>query len=181
MENAIISIICIALLLFGGMTMSQGFLSSVDSNNAAWAEMGERDEEIMRTEVSQLAQIGPGSGSGGLETVEVSLTNSGQTKLYDFSKWDVIVQYYDTDANYHIKWLPYTQGTPVSNEWTVEGIYLDVDDRIAEVFEPNILNAGEKMVIQAKLNPPVGEDTTNQITVSVPNGVSVSTFFYGYQ
>lgn len=181
MENAIISIICVALLLFGGMTMSQGFFSSVDSNASAWTEMEGRHEQIIRTEISQLEQVGPGPGAGGMSILEVSLANSGQTKLYDFARWDVIVHYYDTEGSYHIEWLPYTPGTPGNNQWTVEGLYQDVDDGISEVFEPNLLNAGEEMVIQARLDPPVGEDTTNLVIISVPEGVSASAFFYGYQ
>ena len=181
MENAIISIICVTLLLFGGMTMSQGFFSSVDSNAAAWTEMEGQHEQIIRTEITQLEQVGPGPGGGGMSILEVSLTNGGQTKLSDFARWDVIVQYYDTEGSYHIKWLPYTEGTPENNQWTVEGIYMDIDNGISEVFEPNLFNAGEEMVIQARLDPAVGEDTTNLVTISVPEGVSASVFFTGYQ
>ena len=31
METAFVSIICVALMVIGGMTMSQGFLSTVDT------------------------------------------------------------------------------------------------------------------------------------------------------
>jgi hypothetical protein len=179
MENTIVSIICIVLLLFGGMTMAQGFLSSVDSNAASWTEMGERDADILRTELSEIAQISPGEGVGGLATTYITMANTGKTKLADFDDWDLIVQYYDTGGSKQIRWLPYTPSTPGDNEWTVVGIYLDVDTGTPEVFEPGILNPGEETKLRVRLNPLIGNDTTNLMTISTPNGVSSSVHFYG--
>ena len=59
METAIVSVICIALMVIGGMTMSQGFLTSVDTTSAALEELGVRDEEIMRTNYHQSRPIRP--------------------------------------------------------------------------------------------------------------------------
>jgi hypothetical protein len=173
MENIIVSLICIALMVVGGMTMSQGFLSSVDSSMGGWQDMGVRNEEIMRTDLAALDTSLPASN-----ILEVSLRNSGQTKLNDFADWDVIVQYYGTDSVYYVKWLPYTAGTPGDNQWTVKGIYTDAASETTEVFEPGILNPGEEIIIRAKLNPSVGRHTTNLVIVSTPNGVSASTAFY---
>jgi hypothetical protein len=178
MENTIVSIICIVLLLFGGMTMAQGFLSSVDSNASSWTEMGERDADIMRTELSDLAQISPGEGTGGLATTYFTMANTGQVKLANFDEWDVIVQYYSGSGK-QIAWLPYTSSSPGNNEWTVVGIYLDVATGTPEAFEPGILNSGEEMKIQIKLNPLIGDDTTNLLTIVTPNGVSSSAHFCG--
>ena len=47
METAIVSIICIALVIFGGMTMSQGFLNTVDTSTSGLEEMSQRNEIIM--------------------------------------------------------------------------------------------------------------------------------------
>ena len=167
METAIVSIICIALIVFGGMTMGKGFLSSVDTSTMGWEDMGERDETIMRTELSLLSAT---TFNNGLN-VQASLDNSGQTKLASFSKWDVIVQYYDDSGNYYSRWLPYVEGTPGDNEWTVNAIYLNQQ---AEAFEPNILNPGEEIEVQAKLNPGIGRDTSNLVVISTPNGVATS-------
>ena len=173
MENIIVSLICIALMVVGGMTMSQGFLSSVDSSVGGWQDMGVRNEEIMRTDLATLDTSLPASN-----ILEVSLSNSGQTKLNDFADWDVIVQYYADGSVYYVKWLPYTAGTPGDNQWTVKGIYTDADSETTEVFEPGILNPGEEIIIRAKLNPSVGRKTTNLVIVSTPNGVSASIAFY---
>ena len=169
METAIVSLICIALIVFGGMTMSQGFLSSVDSTTAGLEEISNRGEEIMRTELSTVNATLQSSS-----LLEVRLQNDGQTKLASFSKWDVIVQYYDSGGSYYVKWLPYTEGTLGDNEWQKTGIYLDGQ---AETFEPGILNPGEEVRIKAKLNPSVGSGTTNLVVVSTPNGIPASIAF----
>jgi len=172
MEVAIITVTCIALIVLGGMTMAQGFLSSVDSTALGVETISNRDVAIARTELSPLSVTQ-------LSTVvfEVALANSGQTKLNDFSKWDVIVQYYDDGGSYHVRWLPYIDGALGDNEWTVEGIYLNAGSQTPEVFEPEILNAGEEIAVDVRLNPAPGNGTTGDIIVSAPNGVSASVPF----
>jgi len=169
METAIVSLICIALVVFGGMTMSQGFLSSVDASTVGLEEISQRNEEIMRTELTTVTASQPAA-----DTLEVTLENSGQTKLADFDKWDVIVHYYDDGGSYYVKWLPYTDGTLGDNEWKVQWVHLEGDP---EVFEPDVLNPGEEIKIKAQFNPPVGADTTNLVVVSTPNGIPASISF----
>ena len=171
METAIVSIICITLILFGVMTMSQGFLTSADTTSTAMEELGKNGEEIMRTELA----ITSASMTDG-EYLEVSLTNGGQTKLASFANWDVIVHYYDTGGTYYVKWLPYTEGALGDNQWKKTGIYLDGQ---AEVFGLDIVNPGEEIVIEAQLNPSVGDNTTNLAVISTPNGVPASISFSG--
>ncbi len=175
MENAIVSLICIALMIFGGMTMSQDFLSTMDKTSASLGELGIRAEDIMRTELLPISASQPSA-----DLLEVTLRNSGQTKIGDFEKWDVVVQYHDTDSTYYVVWIPYTAGDPGNNEWTKKGIYLDAGSETAEVFEPGILNPGEEIIFEAKVNPSVGEGTTNLVVISTPNGTQTSIVFAGY-
>ena len=169
MEAAIVSLICIALVVFGGMTMSQGFLTSVDASTTGLEQIGQRDETIMRTELSSVIASQPAAN-----TLEITMENSGQTKLADFDKWDVIVQYYDDAGTYYSKWLPYTEETLSDDKWEVAWIQLN---GAAEVFEPNVLNPKEQIKIRAQLNPSVGAGTTNMVVVATPNGIPVSAHF----
>jgi hypothetical protein len=169
METAIVSLICIALVVFGGMTMSQGFITSVDTSATRLEEIGQRNETIMRTELASVS-----TNMSAANTLEVILENSGQTKLADFNKWDVIVQYYDGTGTYYTTWLPYTAGTLGDNQWKVIWIRLN---GATEVIEPNILNPKEQIMFRAQLNPAVGAGTTNMVTVTTPNGVPVTTYF----
>jgi hypothetical protein len=168
METAIISIICIALVVFGGMTMSRGFMTSVDTSTMGLEEVGQRSETILRTELSPVSATMPAA-----DALEVVVENTGQVRLADFDKWDFIVHYYDGDGVYHVEWLPYAE-TPGDNEWNVSWIRLD---GAPEVFEPNVLNHGEQVMLRARLDPAAGSGTTNMVVVAAPNGVTVSTYF----
>ena len=169
METAIVSLICIGLIVFGGMTMSQGFLTSVDTTTAGMEQASSQNEQIMRTELSVVT-----ASSDDVGNLNVTLLNSGQTKLSSFSKWDVIVQYDGNDGGYYAEWLPYTTGSPGADEWTVGGIYVDGDP---EAFEPDILNPGETLEIVAQLDPPAEGGTLLMVTVATPNGITASISF----
>ena len=171
MDTAIVSLLCIALIVFGGMTMSQGFLTSVDSTTGGLESLARQEEQVMRTGLSSENATMESSSQ-----LSITLRNTGQEKLYNFDRWDVIVHYHDGSGGYHIKWLPYNSGAPSSNEWAISGIYMDGQP---EVFEPGILNPGEDMVIEAVLDPSVGDETTNRVVVSTDKGKSVSLAFYG--
>jgi hypothetical protein len=176
METAFVSIICVALMVIGGMTMSQGFLSSVDSTTSNIQSLSQRDEEIMRTNITILE-----ASQGAADRLLVKVKNNGQTKLSEFKKWDVIVHSEDNNSQKHVNWLPYDENVPDHNEWSVQGIYLDSGGAAPEVFEPGIVNPDEEIVIECQLDPPVGVGTVNLVSISTPNGITVSKTFTGYQ
>ncbi len=172
METVIISIMCIALMVFGGMTMSQGFMTSVDTSTMGVSEIGQRTETIMRTE---LTPISAGLTSiPGTDPLDIVLENTGQTKIADFDKWDVIVQYWDTTGVYHVEWLRYVESDAGTYEWEVYWIRLDGQP---ETFEPDVLNPGEQIMIRTFLSPIVGVGTTNMVVISTPSGVTSTTYF----
>jgi hypothetical protein len=170
METIIVSLVCIALIVFGGMTMSQGFMTSVDTSTSGLGEIGQRDETIIRTLLTPVS-----TNLASADTLEIILENNGQTRLADFDKWDVIVHYYDNIGDYYIDWLPYTDTTLNNNEWEIAWIRLNGG---AEVFEPNVLNPGEQVMIRGKLDPQPGAGTTNMVVVSTPSGITALTYFY---
>lgn len=166
METVVIVLVCIALLVFGVMTMAQGFMTSTDSAALSMEDITVTKGEIMRTDISLIdaRKIGPG-------LLEVVLENTGQIKLASFNKWDVIIEYYDANQDYYTKWLQYTEASLSENEWRKAGIYLDASDNTTEVFEPGILNSEEEMKIEAKLEPSPRSGTTVDAIISTPNGV----------
>jgi hypothetical protein len=154
------------------MTMSNGFMTSVDASTAGLMEAGDRNDNIMRTELSPVStdiQLVTGA-----DPLEIILENSGQTKLADFDKWDIIIQYFDDGGLYHVQWLPYVPGASAAYEWDVGWIKMNGQ---TEVFDPGVLNPGEQIMIKAKLDPSVGVNTTNMVVVSTPSGVTCSTYF----
>jgi hypothetical protein len=172
METAFVSVICVALMVIGGMTMARGFLSSVDNTSTNMQVVSQRNENMMRTNISvlEVKQIST-------DTLEVHIRNIGQTKLADFSKWDVIVHHMDDTNNYYVTWLPYKTSSPGANEWTVAGIYTPSGQ--AEVFDPGILNPDEELVIETKISPNIKIGSENQVMVTTSNGVTVAKSFNG--
>ena len=171
METVLISIICIALIVFGGMAMSQGFMTSVDASATGLTEIGLQAETLTRTELTPVSTNM--TILAGDDAVDVIMKNTGQTKMADFDKWDVIVQYYDDSADYNVEWLPYNPSGASTYEWEVIWIQLDGQ---AETFEPNVLNPGEEIKIRMWLDPEVGADTTNLVAISTPSGVTRITY-----
>jgi hypothetical protein len=175
MATAVVSIICIALIVLGGMTMSQGILTSADTTALSVEEISTREGEIMRTEVDAIRA----AHLSWADRLRVTVDNSGQTKLASFSKWDFIVNYYDDGGTYYTKWLPYTEETLGDNEWEKARVCLNGQP---EFFEPGIINPEEELVILAKLSPLPGDNTTGEITITTPNGIydSISFSSLGY-
>jgi hypothetical protein len=179
MESAISAIIIFTLGLFAALTISHTYL---DTQNSLWNSQQTRDQVTMERDHTGIEIIGTEMQAAG-SIVRVKVRNSGQVKLADFDRWDVVVQYYsppliEGDPNiYKVEWLPYTAAAPGNMQWTVSGIYVDADSMTPEAFEPGILNPDEEMVIQAKLSPTVAMTTTNLIMVDTQNGISASAHF----
>jgi hypothetical protein len=166
METAITGLIVITVLLLAILTLSHSFLSSQDAILKSWREMEERLGERARTDISPLGATTNPVG----DLVEVILKNEGDTKLVDFDRWDVILQYESGSA----QWYSHGAGR---NKWQ-EDIYLDYSEGTDEIFDLDILNPGEEIVIQVWLpltdTVPVG---THLVTIATPNGISASTVF----
>ncbi len=173
METAIAALIILAVVLYGAVTFVHDFLSAQDTILESWREMAERTGERARTRISQ--EDDQMTGAQGSD-VRVILKNTGQTRLADFSHWDVIVHYYDEDNDYYIKRLPFTVGDPGDDEWTVEGVFEDAQTSKAEVFDPGILNPGEEAWFHMKLTKVV-TGTNNWVVMSTPNGVTTQIVF----
>ncbi|MBU2608635.1 MAG: hypothetical protein KKF26_04885, partial [Chloroflexi bacterium] len=177
MERAIPFVICTALILLAGMTMASDSFAILDTSTRELAATYERNETIRITNISSLStSLLPIEH----RNLEVSLTNDGRTSIADFSKWDVIVQYFDSQNNYYVYWLPYVEGPPDLNQWSVKGIYLDAANSTPELLEAGILNPDEDIIVELKLSPSVHESRYNLAIISTPGGVSTWNHFRSY-
>jgi len=165
METALISLVCVAILVVGISTMVMSSFNAASTVADSLKGMEEQASEIRRTEIG--AADNPGIGAGDFY---ITVENDGETNLSQFSRWDVIVRYLGDDVVDYIKYLEYTTDNPPGDDrWTVDGIYLPNGE--PEVWDPNILNPGEKMELLIDLNPIIDKGTTGRITISTPNGV----------
>jgi len=171
MEQAIVSIIAIAIILGGTVTLVFNAISPVDTIATSWKQMTETTEEVIRTDIAGISSSVPPEEYG--SKVEITVNNQGQVSLSNYESWDVVVQYYSDNVTREVKWLPYstslTDNTWTASNWEFSGS--------PETFEPEILNPGEDMQISMQLNPPVSNDTTNLVTISTSNGVPTRVIF----
>ena len=138
MENVLTALVLGFLLIFGFLTLTEAMITTQDDLSTNLVALQDRLDDQHATQISPVDAHLATDKSVALLT----FTNTGTTRLADFDQWDVIVEYYDDQdpAGYHINWLPYTDGIPVGQEWTVFTLYLDYAAEQDEVYEPNILN-----------------------------------------
>jgi archaeal flagellar protein FlaF len=168
METAITALIVIGVMVLSIVSLSDRSLTAQAVISDSTRLMQERAGERMRTSLTPLSVATTAQG----DVVQLTFRNSGSTKLADFDKWDVILQYSD-GLNPQVKWYPY--GSDV-NQWTQQ-IYQVASTLSAEGVEPGILNPGEEVVISVSVSPAIGTGTTNMVTINTPNGVRASTVF----
>lgn len=112
MENLAISIICIALLIIGAVSISMSALNSINTVSDAL-----RIEETLARDIrnSSISCVSTSTINDGANVI-VDIDNTGNTDLYDYDAWDVIVRYADGDT----QWIPYSVATP---GWTTSGFF----------------------------------------------------------
>ena len=167
MAIAVVAIFCIAMIVVGGMTLSQGILTSVDTAAVNFEKISVLEGDITRTDVTILRA----AKLSWSDYLRVTVENGGQTKLANFDKWDVIVNYKDNGGTLYTTWLPYTTAAPLDNEWQNARIGLNGP---VEFFEPGILNPLEEMAALINLDPVSGDATSGSISIAAPNGVYTS-------
>jgi hypothetical protein len=165
METILVSLVCLALIIISSVTMAISTLQSTNKVADSWKQMTEQSISISRTDIITLP---PPNYAGG--PIDLTVKNDGQTNLNDFSKWDVIVQYQTGSTTY----LNFTAVFPPGdNQWTVKGIY--TSGGTPEVFNHNVLDQGEQMIISIILNPELITGQACRLTISTSNGVKSQT------
>jgi hypothetical protein len=166
MENAIPSMIIGAILLTAMAIMGRSSLQSYEDLGVSLREMETRLVE--RTGTQLTVQNTSVDASGDFVTFE--LHNDGRTRISAFERLDLIVTYYETPSAQVSAWLPYNEGAPAANAWTLLSI---VDDG----FEPGILNPGETAQLRVDLSPGIAASQSNSLLISTELGTTVEAAF----
>lgn len=112
MENFVVSLVCIALLIIGAVSIATSALNAVNGvSDALRAE-----ETIIRSMIDSSIDCTTTSTLSNGSVVNVDIQNTGKTDLYNYSKWDVIVHYQGGDT----LWIPY--GTAIPG-WVTGGFF----------------------------------------------------------
>jgi archaellum component FlaF (FlaF/FlaG flagellin family) len=165
METGIPALLVTALLMITTVVLARSGYTSLDEVGRSWQVMEERMGDQAHTRLTAVETRIDESKAN----ITVRIRNDGQTKTADYARMDVVVQYFSESGSRYVRWIPYTAGALQSNTWTVASISNDV-------FEPNILNPGEVMEMQIRVNPPLGAGTTGWVIVATENGVTVSAY-----
>ena len=171
----------VAMILLAGIFMAAALLSlSTFGPQAAVSEAMKKIEQITgersRTEIETVTI----NVTGASDLVELTLRNTGQQSLHVGEEWDVIIAYDNssTSTGLRVVHLSFTDAaSPGSDEWVIEGIYLDAANSEVELFGRDVLDAGEELVINAKLASPISDSSTNTVALVAPNGVGVTAQF----
>lgn len=169
MENVLTAIFVMFLILFGGLRLTDRAISSQEQLSETWnTVMEERSQSLNTAFVVVDSQV---SNSD----VTFTLSNTGGNRLTDFDRWDVIVSYYDVSDTYRVEYLPYS-AVSTAETWMVEGIYLDASVPQHEVFEREIFNPGEDLIITLRPSAAVGTGQALQATIVAAGGATASGF-----
>lgn len=164
MESALVSVVCVALIIISSVTMMVSSFTSVSTIVESWQQMEKEADNIRRTDISS---IPPENYTGGI--IDVFVSNEGETNLMSFEEWDVISRFQEGGICY----INYTDNpVPDINEWTVEGLYLSDNVSMSEIFDPDILNPEESAHLIINLDPEIAAGGTGLISISTENGVT---------
>ena len=166
METAITVLIIVGVLIVGILGLVQTAISTQSTVSQSTYVMQSRLEDQTRTSLMPLsATADPVLGNW----VDVTLRNTGASKLANFEKWDVILQYTDAFGVTRIQWYPYL------TSWSKQ-IY-QTAPTVPEVFDPGIFNPGEEMTIRVNVVVAIQNGSTNLATIATPSGITASSMF----
>lgn len=170
MEQIVVAVILIFLLIFGVLTLSGAFIEAQSTLEMSWEEMNSRASALASTGISpvELRILNEGS------EIEVTIRNSGGTKLADYDRWDVFTEYYADGEVYRTGRLAYQSADPSSNEWTDGALYIDKENDIVESYDPDIFNPGEALTLHLSVAPAVGVGQAARVTIATENGVTTT-------
>ena len=162
MESILVCLVSIALLIVSVVTMTTNTVQSAVKLSDTWKDMQERSSVIQRTGI---VSNPPEDYYGG--SIELAVRNTGQVNISDFAYWDVIVEKQGASASY----ITYSPSYPPGvGQWTVKGIYISDND--PEVFDLNILNPGEEVVLVVSPGIEIDVGETFKITLATSDGIT---------
>lgn len=168
MESGLPALLIAAILMLSTVLMARGGFMGADAIGQSLRQSETRYGQQNRTGLSVTSTAIDGSGAN----ITITLRNDGQTSVASFADMDLLVQYFGETGTRYDKWLPYTSGALAADTWKPGSFTNDI-------FEPGILNPGESMELLIRVNPVVGQATSNLAIIGTEKGVTIQTYFAG--
>lgn len=166
METTLVSVVVSLVIMVSATVVAKASFTSFDRLHQTAKVMDKVSEERARTALTVQSTIVSGDGS----TLYVTLRNTGQSRLADFSRMDVILNYTADLSGPTLVWLPNTTAAPAANQWAATAI-------VPDVIDPRVLNPGEELTVTAVVSPVIATGSTNAFSIATPNGVVAEGFF----
>jgi hypothetical protein len=166
MESILISFVTLVLIIVSTVTLTMNTVNSSAKLTDSWKAMQEKTNTIRRTEI---VSYPPGTYSGGI--IDLVVKNNGQVNISDFVHWDVIIE---SQAGEAVSMQYSANYPPENNQWAINGFF--ISENVTEVFDLNILNPGEQMVLGINPSGMIDVDKTVRITLSTAEGVTSQCF-----
>ena len=176
MGDLIPSLLAIGLFVAVFTTITATVIQVVDESRASASHQEVRTSEQANTTITGPEQRIELQASS---TIELTVRNTGNTRIGNFDQWDLVLENQQATTS-AFTYMTYTTSTsPSANEWTLLGIYIDASStpRVAEVFSPGVLDAGEEIVALLNPSPAVIVDTYDRATFVTPTGVTAKIIF----
>ena len=140
-----------------------GFTDTVASFSDVSSQTSDLENKLLKTSIDLSITEPPGTD----QTFNFDITNTNTEKLWEFDKFDVIITY-DSNGQTYSQALTYVSNcSPNEGEWCIETWTNDIMD-------PEILNAGETITVNVKVDSSLEGGKPLIIIVSTPNGVVAS-------
>jgi hypothetical protein len=162
MESVLVCFVSISLMIVSMVTITMNTVHSAAKLADTWHATEARANTIRRTEI---VSIPPDDYRGGL--LELTVKNEGQVNISDFGHWDLLVEKPGANATYLNSSTSYPPG---NNQWAIKGFYITTNN--PEVFDLNVLNPGERIIIGINLLQAINEGETARVTVATGEGVT---------
>ena len=176
MGNVVVSLISFGIMLFGVFAIFQAVLGSAGESSQAWMDDGRTLLGTLHARVAATEATASGDASG--TNLDVTVTNVGEVGQTPLGDWTVNVEYINESGQFEIKRIAYS-ATQANNAWNLQGIYLDASALTPADVEPDVLNAGEEMVMRVRVAPPVQTGSTVRVTLAPPSGDATSIYVTG--
>jgi len=178
METVLAAFVVVFVILFAALSLSYAVVSSQGVLQAAQSQM----EARLSAQTHTALQFVGARTMDNRTLIELTLRNTGSTRLAGFDRWDVIVksagessgvaqiEYLSPDAALGIG-ADYeaVRSTLAGASWAAS-LFADAASGIAEFAEPAILNAGEEMIVWARPAQVIEPGSVVEISVASEHG-----------
>ncbi|MDI6896369.1 hypothetical protein [Methanocella conradii] len=165
-ETIIAAAISVIILMTVSFSLLMGIYASMDSMSMAMKTAMDNKNDQFKTRLS----VDYDHVEIYNKNITFVLTNTGDTKIVDIKKMDIVITIYNNSVN-NTYWIPYAKDiNSTSLGWKDEAIKPDV-------INPGVLDPAENMTCRVVVPDPPVTGTLGRLALATPNGAMTSGYF----